>query len=354
MGMTEPGAGQVAVEPVPDRVGVLEARLGRPFRDRARALSALTHKSFVNEHREEGAEDNERLEFLGDAVVDLLVSHRLMERFPRAREGELSKMRAAVVDETGLAAMARALDLGGLLRLGRGEELTGGREKSSLLADAMEAVLAAVFLEGGLEAAQAMVDRFLEEAYARASAGTLDRDYKTQMQELCQARFRVSPRYRVVAEQGPDHLKTFEVEVEVKGEALGRGIGRSKKDAEQIAALRALEVLAARPAPEAGSPAPPAPAGDGSPPADGSAAEGRAAEEEAAGEPAPSPAELGAVAAVVVAAPRKRRTPAPTPVPRAKRSPRAAARGARPKAAPKKKPPPRRRGAPGSRPRRGR
>jgi ribonuclease-3 len=232
-----------AVAVAVDRVAELEARLGLTFTDQARALTALTHKSYVNEHREEAAEDNERLEFLGDAVVDLVVSHRLMERFPRAREGELSKMRAAVVDEAGLAAMARSLGLGWLLRLGRGEELTGGREKSSLLADAMEAVIAAVFLERGLPGAQALVDRSLEEAYARASAGTLDRDYKTQLQEVCQSRFRLSPRYRVTAEHGPDHDKVFEVEVAVKGEAMGAGTGRSKKDAEQVAACRALEAL---------------------------------------------------------------------------------------------------------------
>src|SRR5512137_87553 len=142
-----------------ERVAELETRLGRRFSDAARVLAALTHKSYVNEHREEGWEDNERLEFLGDAVVDLLVSHRLMDRFPAAREGPLSKMRAAVVDEVGLAAMARALGLGELLRLGRGEELTGGREKASLLADAMEAVLAAVYLEAGPGAAQGVVDR---------------------------------------------------------------------------------------------------------------------------------------------------------------------------------------------------
>jgi ribonuclease-3 len=201
----------------------------------------------VNEHRDGGWEDNERLEFLGDAVVDLLVSHRLMDRFPAAREGQLSKMRAAVVDEVGLAAMARALGLGELLRLGRGEELTGGREKASLLADAMEAVLAAVYLDGGVEAAQSVVDRFLEEAFRQATEGTLDRDYKTQLQESCQARFRTAPRYRVVAETGPDHSKLFEVEVHVRGEPLGRGSGRSKKDAEQIAARAALEALAQGP-----------------------------------------------------------------------------------------------------------
>ena len=199
----------------------------------------------MNEHRdEEGLTDNERLEFLGDAVIDLAVSHRLMARFPTAREGDLSKMRAAVVDEQGLSEMARALDLGALLRLGRGEELTGGRQKASLLADAMEAVIAAVFVGGGLEPVLGIVDRFLGEAFARAAAGTLDRDFKTQLQELAQSRLRATPRYRVVAEHGPDHSKTFEVETDLARRGRRpRQPGRSKKDAEQGAAKLALDVL---------------------------------------------------------------------------------------------------------------
>ena len=230
-----------------ERVARLAERVRAPLADRGVALAALTHKSWVNEHRGEGAEDNERLEFLGDAVIDLLVSDWLMARFPAAREGELSKLRAAVVDEPGLAAVGRALQLGELLRLGRGEELTGGREKASLIADAMEAVVAAVFLDGGLAAVHRLVDPFLEDAYARAGTGAFDRDWKTQLQEQAQARYRTSPRYRVVAEVGPDHSKTFEVEVELRGLVLGRGTGRSKKDAEQGAARVALEALAAMP-----------------------------------------------------------------------------------------------------------
>ncbi|HET9554986.1 MAG TPA: ribonuclease III [Anaeromyxobacteraceae bacterium] len=241
-----PALSPADLEPVLD----LEARLGVTFADRATALAALTHKSYVNEHRAGGLADNERLEFLGDAVIDLAVSHRLMERFPGAREGDLSKMRAAVVDEQGLAAMARELDLGALLRLGRGEELTGGRRKASLLADAMEAVVAAVYLGDGLDGVLALVDRFLGEAFARAAAGTLDRDYKTQLQEQAQSRLRATPRYRVVAELGPDHAKIFEVEVDLRGEVLGRGAGRSKKDAEQAAAKLAIEALGRRVAAE--------------------------------------------------------------------------------------------------------
>jgi ribonuclease III len=257
-----------------ERVARLAARVRAPLADGPTALAAVTHKSWVNEHRGEKGEDNERLEFLGDAVIDLLVSDYLMARFPGAREGELSKLRAAVVDEPGLAAMARALELGELLRLGRGEEITGGRAKASLLADAMEAVVAAVFLEGGLLAAHRLVDPFLEEAYARAESGTLDRDFKTQLQEIGQSRFRASPRYRVVAEVGPDHAKTFEIEVELAGEVRGRGAGRSKKDAEQAAARVALDAIASLPAPTDATPAregpiesPPTPAPAGASPA---------------------------------------------------------------------------------------
>src|SRR5512138_3876805 len=237
------GAADASLDPV----AALSGRLGLALPDRATALSALTHKSYVNEHRdEEGLADNERLEFLGDAVIDLAVSHRLMERFPGAREGELSKMRAAVVDEQGLSEMARALGLGDLLRLGRGEELTGGRNKASLLCDAMEAVIAVLFLDGGLPAVLALVDRFLGQAFERAVAGTLDRDYKTQLQELAHGRLKAVPAYRIVEERGPDHAKVFVVEVEVAPDLSARAEGRSKKDAEQAAALLCLRALNGR------------------------------------------------------------------------------------------------------------
>jgi ribonuclease III len=272
MGETEPA---VAPPLGPEAaVAELERRLGVWIAERGLALAALTHKSYVNEHREEGLQDNERLEFLGDAVIDLAVSHRLMERFPEAREGELSKMRAAVVDEVGLAATARLLDLGSLLRVGRGEELTGGRQKASLLADALEAVVAALYLGSGMAPVLALVDRLLVDAFARAAAGTLDRDYKTQIQEWAQSRLRAGPRYRVVAEHGPDHDKTFDVELEIRGEVLGRGAGRSKKDAEQAAARRALEELAARAAAPPPAPEPP-PAVPAPPPEPAAAAPAR-------------------------------------------------------------------------------
>jgi len=217
-------------------------RLGLDALDSVEGLAALTHKSFINEHRDEGA-DNERLEFLGDAVVDLAVSHRLMERFPGADEGELSKLRALLVNEESLARVARQLGLGDLLRMGRGEEMTGGRDKSSVLADALEAVIGAVYLSTGLPGALSVVDRLFGDLLQGVAEGKSGEDWKTRLQELVQTRLRRSPRDRVVSEEGPDHSKTFEVEGTVGTELFARARGRSKKEAEQAAARETLTML---------------------------------------------------------------------------------------------------------------
>lgn len=230
-----------------ERLTLLERKLGERFLDRARALVALTHKSFANEAIPAGSlPDNERLEFLGDAVIDLAVSQRLMERFPGAHEGDLSKARAAVVNEAGLAQVARGLDLGALLRLGRGEELTQGREKPSVLSNALEAVIAALYLDRGMPGVLAFVDRIFGDAIARAGGGELDGDYKTRVQELAQSIFHQSPRYRVIAETGPDHEKEYTVALWIGETPYGEGRGRSKKDAEQAAAREALPALEAK------------------------------------------------------------------------------------------------------------
>jgi len=228
--------------PLRDRVVILQERLGVGELEASLGLAALTHKSYCNEHRDEHVMDNERLEFLGDAVVDLVVSHRLMERFPGADEGELSKLRALIVNEEALARIARELRVGELLRMGRGEELTGGREKSSVLADSLEAVIAAVYLTQGLPGAMVLVDRHFADALNGVAEGRSGDDYKTRLQELMQSQGRLPPRYRVVAEDGPDHAKTFEVEVSVGGEVFGRASGRNKKEAEQAAARKTLEM----------------------------------------------------------------------------------------------------------------
>lgn len=227
------------------RALLLEQRLQLSFPDPALAIAALTHKSYINEHREDGNTHNERLEFLGDAVVDLAISHRLMERFPQAAEGELSRLRALIVNEEGLARVARALNLGELLLLGKGEERTGGRVKSSVLADALEAVIGAVYLSLGLPKVMDVVDTHFSEALDGVADGRSGLDYKTRLQEEVQNRLRIAPRYRVVSETGPDHEKLFEIEVLVGDSLSARATGRSKKEAEQAAARRTLEMLAA-------------------------------------------------------------------------------------------------------------
>ena len=226
-----------------ERLAALEARLRVDLGDRPLALIALTHKSYCNEHRDEACLDNERLEFLGDAVVDLAISHRLMERFPNATEGELSKLRALIVNEEALAKIARKVGLGDLLQLGRGEELTGGREKSSVLADALEAVMGAIYKSGGMSRVMELVDRFFTDILDGVAEGRAGQDYKTLLQEDVQNRLRVSPRYKVVSESGPDHEKIFEVEVTIGTDIFARSTGRSKKEAEQAAAQKTLAMF---------------------------------------------------------------------------------------------------------------
>ena len=248
----------------------LEIALGYTFRDPDLLLRALTHRSFANE-RGSSVGHNERLEFLGDSVLNLCVSHELVRRFPAHSEGVLSRLRASVVSAPALAELAKTLGLGACLRLGRGEEQTGGREKPSLLADAYEALLAALYLDGGMEQAFAAVRAQFAvhfEAMAHGPAETFDA--KTRLQERVQAHRRVTPRYRVVATSGPEHEKIFESEILVDGEVLARGSGRNKKEAEQRAAHAALlrlesdEALAAGGLPESVA-APAAPPADGAP-----------------------------------------------------------------------------------------
>lgn len=214
------------------------------FNDSALLDEALTHKSYVNERKGSSQSHNERLEFLGDAVLSLIVSDYLATRYPQLSEGALSKLKAKLVSEPSLAAAARRLDLGVRLRLGRGEELSKGREKTSLLADGLEAVIAAVYLDGGLEAGRVFtLDALSEELGYIESLQTKpgDDDYKTRFQEWCQRQYESLPRYITVQESGPDHQKLFRVEVSVGDQVVGCGEGHSKKEAEQAAAKRALE-----------------------------------------------------------------------------------------------------------------
>lgn len=220
-----------------------EKRLGYKFKRREHLKRALTHKSFVNEHRLAQTENNERYEYLGDAVLELSVSHLLMERFPEHPEGELSKLRAAIVNEGQLAELAVELKLGDYLYLGKGEDQTGGRDKPSLLADAFEAVLGAVYLDRGFEKAFAVVKKHYEKILERCGGVGFVKDYKTKLQEESQGRFRAIPRYKLVSEKGPDHRKLFEIHLYIREECFGIGKGASKKAAEQEAARQALEKM---------------------------------------------------------------------------------------------------------------
>ena len=205
---------------------------------------ALTHASFANEQRSGRRVDNQRLELLGDAVLGLCVTEILMERFPEAREGELSLMRASLVNTDALATWARSVELGAALRLGRGADVAGERDQTNVLADATEALVAAVYLDRGLDCARSLSRHVVEEPLGRLQGGSrLGRDPKSQLQERIQARGGSSPRYRIVKVEGPDHERVFTAAAEADGELLGEGCGRSKKLAEQAAARAALEAL---------------------------------------------------------------------------------------------------------------
>lgn len=221
--------------------------LGYRFHQPRLLEEALTHKSYSNERRSRDRTQNERLEFLGDAVLSLVMSEYLAAEFPGSNEGGLSKLKAHLVSEASLAKAARRMKLGRLLRLGKGEELSKGREKHSLLADALEALIAAIYLDGGLEASRKFTLHVLEEELQATRAEQARpgmEDYKTQLQEVCQKRYESLPQYETVRESGPDHEKVFEVELTIQGVLRGIGRGRSKKEAEQMAAKEALMQLA--------------------------------------------------------------------------------------------------------------
>jgi ribonuclease-3 len=222
--------------------GAVAAALGHPFADLGLLARALTHRSLTAE--ESGEPSNERLEFLGDAVLGLVIADELYSSWDLS-EGEMAKVRAAVVNEASLAAVAHRIGLGAVIRLGRGEEATGGRAKPSILADAMEAVLGAVYLDGGLEAARRVILADWRPLIAERAASPGRRDYKTRLQEVL-ARRGIVPGYEVEA-AGPDHARTFRADVFADGERLGSGEGSSKKRAQQEAARRALEALDASP-----------------------------------------------------------------------------------------------------------
>ncbi|MBN4054752.1 ribonuclease III [Nitrospira defluvii] len=221
----------------------LQKRLAYTFRNPDLLEEALTHKSFMNETKKKTLKDNERLEFLGDAVLDLIICQTLMEQFPDVPEGDLSKMKAKIVNEDTLAQIAQAMDLGAFLLLGKGEERTQGSEKPSLLANALEAVIAAIYLDAGLEASRDVILNHFKLSLKAVVPGEILFDYKTALQEYSQKRFGTLPVYCLVNESGPDHQKRFEIETWVEGKACGLGMGKSKKAAEQQSAETALAFL---------------------------------------------------------------------------------------------------------------
>ena len=220
----------------------LERRLAYAFNDRAYLLEALSHSSFINEQTAPDGRDNERLEFLGDAVLNLVVGHLLMLQFPDVHEGNLSRMRAAMVNESQLAEVARSMILGPCLRLGKGEIQTGGDNKQSILADALEALIAAVYLDGGFEAVFTLIQKHFTPLLAGMDTSHAFEDYKSRLQELIQETDQASPVYTVMKANGPDHDKTFIVQLAVAG-ITTEGLGKSKKAAEQDAACNALALL---------------------------------------------------------------------------------------------------------------
>lgn len=218
----------------------LEERIGYRFQDRKLLKQALTHSSFTNEQKINKTEDYERLEFLGDAVLEMVSSQFLFHTYPKLSEGELTKMRASMVCEPALAFCARDLELGRFIRLGKGEELSGGRERESITSDVMEAVIGAIFLDGGIEKAREYILKFI---LSDMENKQLFYDSKSNLQELMQGTLKKEFHYELLEESGPEHNKCFVVEVIMEGKSLGRGLGRTKKAAEQQAAYEALLLL---------------------------------------------------------------------------------------------------------------
>ena len=227
----------------------LQTALQYRFRDVRLLHQALVHRSYVHENPHLNEADNETLEFLGDSVLNLSISHLLLKGFPGCNEGDLSRLRSSIVNERELAAVAVQLDLGSFLVLGKGEELTGGRQKISLLADTVEALLGSVYLDGGLDAAietvRLLFHEYLDPRNLDQPLKTLDKDYKTQLQEITQARFKLAPIYAMEGDEGPDHDKTFFMSVSLGGRLLARGSGKSKKEAQQEAARKAIAEIVA-------------------------------------------------------------------------------------------------------------
>ena len=221
----------------------LEERLGYCFGDINLLSTALTHSSYVNENQQLSATDNERLEFLGDSILGACVSDLIIEKYTSSSEGDLTKMRAAIVGEENLAQLARGLEIGNCLLIGRGEENSGSRTKESFLADAFEAVVAAIYLESDFNNAKSIIKKIIGPLLEEDNLSAEYFDYKTALQELCQKKYKTVPIYLVVDSKGPEHAKIFEVRVVIVNKLTEYGSGKSKKEAEKQAAQKAWEIL---------------------------------------------------------------------------------------------------------------
>jgi ribonuclease-3 len=221
----------------------LAGELDYCFQNQELLYRAFRHPSYVYEKNEQEIPDNQRLEFLGDSVINLAISHLLMQSFPQMKEGDLSKRRASLVSESGLYPIACGLSLGDYLLLGKGEERTQGRKKPSILTDAFEALIGAIYLDGGFPDAMRVVGELFMPVLTESGLSKAFVDYKTELQEFSQDVFQATPEYRIEKETGPDHNKTFHVTVYLKGELMGKGKGKSKKEAERTAAQEALACL---------------------------------------------------------------------------------------------------------------
>jgi ribonuclease III len=226
------------------KLKLLQKNIYYKFKNISLLNQALTHKSYINENPDQGYLDNERFEFLGDAVLDVIISHLLMEALPNHTEGDLTKLRASIVNEKMFADLARKLNLGDFLLLGKGEDSTEGRNKNSILADTYEALIASIYLDRGFKSVFKVAIKHFTEILSAAVQGNLSHeDFKSKLQEYAQSVLRSTPQYISVNESGPDHNKSFEVNVTLNKKLLGTGFGKSKKDAAQNAAKEALEKL---------------------------------------------------------------------------------------------------------------
>jgi ribonuclease-3 len=231
----------------------LQEKLSYRFKQLDLLRKAVTHKSYLHENRNQVQHDNERLEFLGDAVLDLVISEFLIDRYPAATEGDLSKAKAQLVSEPMLSRIAKSIEIGRFVLLGKGEELTQGREKPSILSDALEAVIAALYIDGGFEEAKMFIERCFQRPFEDLDkqsglepSAQSHYDYKTGLQELCQKKLETLPVYELLRESGPDHQKRFEIQLFISGRVISQGSGRTKKEAEQMAAKEALKQLQKR------------------------------------------------------------------------------------------------------------